>query len=258
MYAPLASHLFARNVIIVPHGPLHYLPFTALRNPEGRWLVEDLAIVTVPSASVLSQLEAKRRGPPGDALVLGNPTTMKGPPLPFAENEARMVGAHFAHSTVLLGGEATKGRFRALSPLASVIHLATHAEFLEEDPLATAILLATDGSDDGRLTVREIFDLKLSAQLVVLSACETGLGKLSRGDELVGLQRAFLYAGAPTVLTSLWKVGDRATLDLMRGLYERFGQIPLANALADAQRAALRQSPHPFEWAAFTITGLAD
>jgi CHAT domain-containing protein len=258
LYAPLASYVLARNVIIVPHGPLHYLPFTALRNPEGRWLVEDLAIVTVPSASVLSQLEAKRRGPPGDALVLGNPTTTKGPPLPFAENEARMVGAHFAHSTVLLRGEATKSRFRALSPQASVIHLATHAEFLEEDPLATAILLATDGGDDGRLTVREIFDLKLSTQLVVLSACETGLGKLSRGDELVGLQRAFLYAGARTVLTSLWKVGDRATFDLMRGLYERFGQMPLANALADAQRAALRQSPHSFEWAAFTITGLAD
>lgn len=135
-------------------------------------------------------------------------------------------------------------------------HFATHGELNESEPLSSAVLLVPGGGEDGRLEVREVFGLDLRARLVVLSACETGLGKLSRGDELVGLQRAFLYAGTPAVVTTLWKVDDRASYELVRAFYDRLdGAGPVA-ALRQAQIEALRAFPHPFAWAAFGLTGV--
>jgi hypothetical protein len=135
-------------------------------------------------------------------------------------------------------------------------HFATHGELNENDPLASGLLLAPGGKDDGRLEVREIFGLDLTAQLVVLSACETGLGQLSTGDELIGLQRAFLYAGTPAVVTTLWKVDDRASFVLMREFYDRLAKTDPGLALQAAQRAAMKEFPHPFAWAAFGLTGV--
>jgi CHAT domain-containing protein len=117
------------------------------------------------------------------------------------------------------------------------------------------VLLVPGGGEDGRLEVREVFGLDLHARLVVLSACETGLGKLSRGDELVGLQRAFLYAGTPAVVTTLWKVDDRASYELVRALYDRLDGLGPVEALRQAQIETLRAYPHPFAWAAFGLTG---
>ena len=96
----------------------------------------------------------------------------------------------------------------------------------------------------------------LTAQLVVLSACETGLGQLSTGDELLGLQRAFLYAGSPAVVTTLWKVDDRASFTLMREFYDQLAKLDAGQALQAAQRAAMKEFPHPFAWAAFGLTGV--
>jgi CHAT domain-containing protein len=101
-----------------------------------------------------------------------------------------------------------------------------------------------------------VFGLDLHARLVVLSACETGLGKLSRGDEVVGLQRAFLYAGTPAVVTTLWKVDDRATFELIRAFYTRLDSANPVEALRQAQLEAMRTFPHPFAWAAFGLTGV--
>ena len=106
-------------------------------------------------------------------------------------------------------------------------------------------------------TPRELFATELNARLVVLAACETGPGKLSRGDELVGLQRAFLYAGTPAVLTTLWKVDDRASYALMRRFYDGLGPHGVTETLRAAQRALLVDFPHPFAWAAFSVTGAA-
>ena len=121
--------------------------------------------------------------------------------------------------------------------------------------MASALLLAPGNGEDGRLEVRELFATELSARLVVLSACETGLGKLSRGDELVGLQRAFLYAGTPAVVTTLWKVDDRASFMLMRTFYEGLQGKGPTEALRAAQRALIVDFPHPYAWAAFVLTG---
>jgi CHAT domain-containing protein len=117
------------------------------------------------------------------------------------------------------------------------------------------VLLVPGGGEDGRLEVREVFGLDLHAKLVVLSACETGLGKLSRGDEVVGLQRAFLYAGTPAVVTTLWKVDDKATYDLIRAFYAKLESAGPVEALRQAQLETMTTYPHPYQWAAFNLTG---
>jgi len=137
---------------------------------------------------------------------------------------------------------------------AGVFHLATHGELSADDPMSSAMLVPGSG-EDGRLEVREVFGLDLHARLVVLSACETGLGKLTRGDELVGLQRAFLYAGTPAVVTTLWKVDDKATFELVRAFYTRLESGGPVDALRQAQLETMRAFPHPYAWAAFGLTG---
>jgi tetratricopeptide (TPR) repeat protein len=157
---------------------------------------------------------------------------------------------------VLVRQDATETRTKSLIEAAGLLHFATHGELNERDPLASGLLLTPGAPDDGRLEVREIFGLDLKAQLVVLSACETGLGQLGTGDELVGLQRAFLYAGSPAVITTLWKVDDRASFGLMREFYDQLARLDAAQALQAAQRAALKAFPHPFAWAGFGLTGV--
>ena len=253
-----AARPFIRGdrLLIVPHDVLHYLPFGALRSPQGRWLVEDFTLATLPSASVLKFLQGKGQGAASAVLAVGNPDLGPALNLRYAEREARSIGTQFPGARVLVRQEATKARVKALSGEAGLIHFATHGELNEENPLASALLLAPDGPDDGRLEVRELFALDLKARLVVLSACETGLGKLSRGDELVGLQRAFLYAGTPAVVTTLWKVDDRASFLLMRDFYDQLKTRGPAEALRRAQGATMGEFPHPFFWAAFTLTGM--
>src|SRR5438445_10899593 len=216
LVAPLRAHVRGEGVMIVPHDVLHYLPFAALRSPEGRWLVEDWRLSTVPSASVLKYLPSKGTAASGPAVALGNPEL--GPELAvrLAEREVRAVADALPGARVYVRGQATEHEAKALAPTASVLHFATHAVLDEKDPLASALLLVAGDGEDGRLEVRELFRMDLNARLVVLSACETGLGQLSRGDELVGLQLAFFCAGTPAVVTTLWKVDDRASFVLTR------------------------------------------
>lgn len=257
LLGPARGEIHGDRVVIVPHAILHYLPFAALRSPAGRWLVEDFALSTLPSASVLRYLVDKGAGAPARALVVGNPDLGAGLALPWAEREARMVGQHEREATVLVRADATEAQVKALLETVGLVHLATHGELNESDPLSSAILLVPGGGEDGRLEVREVFGLDLHARLVVLSACETGLGQLSRGDELVGLQRAFLYAGTPAVVTTLWKVDDRASFELIRAFYDRLDGAGPVTALRQAQLDAQHAFPHPFAWAAFGLTGVS-
>jgi len=253
---PIRREIRSNRVVFVPHGVLHYLPFPALRSPAGRWVVEDFAVSTLPSASVLRYLTDKGTGASSRALVIGNPDLGAELALPWAEREARMVGQREREATVLVRGDATEIQVKKLLDTVGVIHFATHGDLSESDPLSSALLLVGGGGEDGRLEVREVFGLDLHARLVVLSACETGLGKLSRGDEVVGLQRAFLYAGTPAVVTTLWKVDDRATFELIRAFYTRLDSANPVEALRQAQLEAMRTFPHPFAWAAFGLTGV--
>ena len=256
LLAAARPHLRGDRLLIIPHDVLHYLPFGALRTPEGHWLIEDYTVATLPSASVLKYLQGKGAEAGTRALAVGNPDLGPALALRYAEREARLVGQRFAGATVLVRQEATEAKAKALSGAAGWLHFATHGELNEKDPLASALLLVPEGREDGRLEVREIFGLDLKARLVVLSACETGLGQLSRGDELVGLQRAFLYAGTPAVVTTLWKVDDRASYRLMEHFYGALATAGPAAALRQAQHATMGQFPHPFAWAAFGLTGV--
>jgi CHAT domain-containing protein len=244
---PLRRQIRGGRLVIVPHGVLHYVPFAALRSPAGRWVVEDFAVSTLPSASVLRYLTDKGTGASSRALVTGNPNLGAEFAPPWAEREARMVGQRER--------EATEVKVKRLLDTSGVIHFATHGDLSESDPLSSALLLVGGGGEDGRLEVREVFGLDLHARLVVLSACETGLGTLSRGDEVVGLQRAFLYAGTPTVVTTLWKVDDRATFELIRAFYARLDSGNPVEALRQAPLETIRTFPHPYAWAAFVLTG---
>ena len=238
---PVLPHVKGKELIIVPHDVLHYLPFHALLSPDGRYLIEKYPIYYLSSASLLQFVKDKRRAKGEKVLAFGNPDL--GDPnkdLKFAELEAQGVKDLYPQSTLLVRKEATEEKSKALSPGHDIIHFATHAELSERDPLSSAILLARDDKEDGRLEVREIFGMDLQANLVVLSACETGLGKLSSGDELVGLTRAFIYAGTPSVVASLWKVEDSSTAALMASFYKNLKTMTKVEALRQAQLQLIR------------------
>jgi len=146
----------------------------------------------------------------------------------------------YSGSNVLLGKQATKLKAKDLASGYDILHFAAHAELKGEDPLSSAILLAKSGGDEGRLQVREVFEMELNANLVVLSGCETGLGKLSSGDEFVGLTRAFIYAGTPSVVASLWKVNDASTAHLMSSFYRNLKTKSKVESLRQAQLEMIR------------------
>ena len=234
-------HISGKELIIVPHDVLHYLPFQALLSPDGRYLIEQYPFSYLSSASLLQFTKEKRRAGGEKLLAFGNPDLNDSKmSLQFAEIEAREIKSLYPQSVIYLEKEATEEKAKLLSPQNDIIHFASHAELNENDPLASAILLAKSDKEDGKLEVREIFGMDLKAGLVVLSACETGLGKLSSGDELVGLTRAFIYAGTPSVVASLWSVDDSSTAALMASFYRNLKTMSKVEALRQAQLQLIR------------------
>jgi CHAT domain-containing protein len=253
---PALQRVRGKDLVVIPHDVLHYLPFQALVSPGGKYLIQDYPIYYLSSASLMQFTHEKRRAGGERALVMGNPSLGdEAYNLRFAEREAKEVANVYPKSAVYLRAEASKSRAITLSPQYDMLHFAVHAELNEEDPMSSALLLAGDGKDDGRLKVGEIFSLNLKAGLVVLSACETGLGKLSNGDDLVGLTRAFIYAGTPSIITTLWKVNDRASYELMREFYQHLKSSKKVEALRQAQLTTMKEFPEPFYWAAYELTG---
>jgi CHAT domain-containing protein len=252
---PFEDALEGRALTIVPHGALHYLPFAALHD-GSRYLVERAGIRVLPSASVLRYLRVPAGGPAQPVLALGNPDLGDARyDLGFAQAEAEAVAALAPQSRTLVRREATETAFREAAGAFNVLHIASHGEFNADAPLQSALFLARDPQNDGRLTVAELYGLRLSAELVVLSACETGLGSTLSGDDVVGLSRGFLYAGGNSVVASLWKVDDLATGQLMTRFYENLRQLDKREALRQAQLQVKGTRPHPFFWAAFQLTG---
>jgi CHAT domain-containing protein len=242
LIAPAVPHIKGKELLIVPHDVLHYLPFQGLLGSDGRYLIEKYPVYYLSSASLMQFTKEKRRAGTNDkVLAFGNPDL--GDPeknLAFAELEAKEVKAAYPKSSVYLRKEATEEKSKTLSANQDILHFATHAELNEDDPLSSAVLLAREDKEDGRLEVREIFGMDLKANLVVLSGCETGLGKLSTGDELVGLTRAFIYAGTPSVVASLWSVDDSSTAHLMASFYRNLKTMSKVEALRQAQLELIR------------------
>jgi len=251
---PVAGQLRAR-VTLVPHGPLHYLPFAALHDGEG-WFARKHSLRVLPSANVDLLLGRRDAAAGGIALILANPDTgVAANDLAFAEAEGRSIAARYPEARLLARGQATETALRGQAGAYRFVHLATHGRFRSSDPLKSFLLLAPDRENDGVLSVDEIYGLRMNADLVALSACETGLGQGNAGDDLVGFTRGFFYAGARALLASYWSVDDAATADLMRAFYGYLGRHGKAEALRLAQVEVMDTRPDPFYWAAFYLAG---
>jgi CHAT domain-containing protein len=252
-----------RHLVLVPHNILHYLPFSALQDGQDRYIIERFSISTIPSATVLGYCvkkgnQKKKRDIDKQVLALSNPDL--GDPrfdLAFAEKEVQSLKRSFRHVISFFGKEANKDAARDHVEGQDVIHFACHATYEPDAPLFSALLLSPRGSDNGRLEARDIFGLNLNCDLVMLSACESGLGKITRGDEVIGLSRSFIFAGTPSIITSLWKVDDLATAVLVKRFY-RYLQAGCTSAEALRRAQILVKevvSSQPAAWAAFGLTG---
>jgi CHAT domain-containing protein/tetratricopeptide (TPR) repeat protein len=276
----------ARRVLVSPDGPLHTLPFAALMRGD-RYLVESKPIHSVLSATVYAELARSRRQRVpgrGDRLAaLGDPTypaaVSNAPadpavretvrrgldlkPLPSSRKEVEAIATLYPKAQVYLGRDATEEKAKSLGSQANLVHFACHGLFDAEFPLNSALALSVpesqaEGQDNGLLQAWEIFEsVRLDADLVTLSACDTALGREMGGEGLVGLTRAFQYAGARTVLASLWSVSDVSTSRFMKRFY---GYLHSGKTKDEALRAAQIDqiesgSPHPFHWAAFELFG---
>ena len=257
LVAPLQAAIRHTNLVIVPHGPLHYLPFSALWNSaRQRYLLQEYALTLVPSASVLRFIRPKQKPVTPQVLVFGNPDNS----LPHAADEARAIAALY-QTQAWVGVDATETRFAQMARGSHILHLAAHGVYEQTRPLFSAIELKADAQSDGKLEVHELYSLDLSAaHLVVLSACQTALGKQSTGDEIVGLTRAFLAAGTPSVVSTLWAVDDAATAALMTHFYRQLQQHQTTAGALRAAQVELLEDPQqpwraPYFWAAFTLTG---
>jgi CHAT domain-containing protein/Tfp pilus assembly protein PilF len=299
LFQPLEKYLAANTqLLIVPDGVLHYLPFEALvtsvenkkpapqalfaRYENARFLMEKYVITYAPAASILAlerDTNADDGKPAGRLLGFGNPDfgrfkdssrvdlvlkASKGLLFaPLSDRDVREVAQIMQPASVFTGKDATEERFKQEANRFAGIYLSTHAIVNENQPMYSLIAFAQDDDDeeDGFLHTYEVFNLKLNADLVTLSACETGLGKLSRGEGLIGLTRGFIYAGAPAVLVSLWSV-DESTAALMKIFYQNLkAGMGKAEALRQAKLKLIRTREngvsfaHPFLWAPFVLVG---
>jgi CHAT domain-containing protein len=292
---PMADLVNAKQrLIIVPYGAAHLLPFHVLPW-DGQPLALARAVSYLPSASFLQFTGHRRRPTPGrdGILAVGNPSAMASrvrfdsvpesqPPLPAAEAEAHVVAGLFPNGQALTGAQATKPAVMAAVGRFPLLHFATHGVLSDESPLLSSLLLA----DGEAITVYELMGLQLKADLVVLSACRTGQGQTTGGDDVLGFTRGLLAAGASAAMVGLWPVDDLATSMLMADFYRelRAGKSPAA-ALQRAQndlrqlgadqiraragqiRGSVRGTvlsvddrnagdySHPFYWAPFVLVG---
>ncbi|MEW6498145.1 MAG: CHAT domain-containing protein [Cyanobacteriota bacterium] len=268
------------RVVFIPQGELFLVPFPTLQDTSGKYLIEQHSILTAPSIQVLDLTRKQReRIGTGEYLIVGNPSMpsvapssgqppQQLPNLPGAEREAKAI-AQLLNTTAITGEDATESAILEKMPQARIIHLATNTIVDSDRGMGSAIALAPDSPTsgtpqgeatrgDGLLTAEEIMNLKLNAELVVLSGCDSGLGRIT-GDGVIGLSRSFIAAGASSVIVSLGYVPDESTAFLMTEFYRNLQQSPdKAQALRNAMLATRKKYPDPVDWGAFTLIGEAE
>lgn len=270
-----------QQIVFIPKDELFLVPFPALLDSTGKYLIEKHTISTAPSIQVLgltrerASANASNMKEVGNVLAVGNPKMPEVwnaesakreqlPTLPGAEQEAQEI-ASFFNGEALLGDHATEQAVKAKIEQASIVHLATHGLLEYGSPeesgvvdVPGAIALTPTQDEDGLLTSAEILMLNLQADLVVLSACDTGLGNIT-GDGVVGLSRSLIAAGTPSVIASLWSVPDTSTAELMTEFYRQRQQGQnKAQSLRQAMLTTMQSHPDPADWAAFTLIGEAN
>jgi len=247
LIAPLRARLDADHLIFVPHDLLHYVPFHALH--DGRqYLIDSFSISYAPSATVYALCHARGGHGSGSSLVLG----VADAHTPFILDELRSVAARLPGAELYVGEEATVDVLRQKAEGRRVVHIAAHGFFRPDNPMFSGIRLGSSSY----LTLYDLYNLKLPAELVVLSACVTGVNVIAAGDELLGLARGLFRAGAASLLLTLWEVPDQSTAEFMKAFYDRVLTAPnRASALRDAVLALREKYPHPIHWAPFVLMG---
>jgi tetratricopeptide (TPR) repeat protein len=269
------------RLVVVPDGVLHRVPFDALRDAEGRRLVEKFAVSLMPALSVAvaqwgrprPTRDAARMLAMGDARFADEASATQGSPadvyreafsaggglprLPASSREVRRAARYAAFAEVRVR-EAASERYLKSAPLDSfdILHCAPHAIVVERSAARTALAVAAGGGEDGFLGPADLLALRLDAALVVLSACRTAGGVTVRGEGIQGLSGAFLAAGARAVLATQWRIRDRDAGPFMEDFYRAMaGGMPVSDALRSAKLGAIRRGASPAMWAAFTLVG---
>ena len=246
LIAPIREHLQAQHLIFVPHGALHFLPFHALRDGE-EYLCDTHTISYAPSATVFALCQEKTDGEMRNSLVMGIPDDRA----PHILHEVQSLAGLLPHPELFLGPQATATVLRERGSASSLLHIATHGNYRQDNPMFSGIRLG-----DGYLNLYDLYQIRLPARLVTLSGCATGMNFVSAGDELLGLQRGLFCAGATTLLLSLWDVHDESTSALMQEFYKNYIKAGnMAGALQSAMKQLRQQHPHPYFWAPFVLIG---
>lgn len=243
---PIEHLLKGSSLVIIPAGLLHYVPFHALYDGEN-YVVEQFETTYAPSAGVWSKLQERPPRRIENSLLVGFADER----IPLVESEVDDIRRIVSKPKTLIGDDATFAAFTKNASRRDLIHLACHGQFRAENPMFSSLHLA-----DGWVTVRDICKQRIEAELVVLSACETGLNKVFPGDEILGLARGFLTAGAASLIVSLWTVNDAAASRLMSGLYIEIqcGHTPAAS-LRKAKLNSIERGEHPYLWSPFILIG---
>jgi CHAT domain-containing protein len=246
LITPLHEHLTAEHLVFVPHGALHFLPFHALRD-GNEYLCDRFTISYAPSATVFALCQEKSPTNLHHSLVMGIPDERA----PEILAEVQSVAGLLPQPELFVGSQATADVLRKRGANSSLLHIATHGNYRQDNPMFSGIRLG-----DGYVSLYDLYQIRLPAKLVTLSGCATGMNFVSAGDELLGLQRGLFCAGASSVLLSLWDVHDESTAALMRSFYQNYiqtGNMP--RALRDAMKQLREQNPHPYFWAPFILIG---
>jgi tetratricopeptide (TPR) repeat protein len=254
LVAPLEPHLRtsvagevgAQKLVIIPHGLIHRVPLHALFDGEA-YLLDRFEVSYAPSATVFSLCQKRAPQVPERALVL----SVTDPLIPYVSGEAQAVASHLPAAEVLADGRATLDAIGKRGPGCGVLHLACHGMFRGDNPMFSSLKL-----HDGWLTAADVLGVDLGGALVTLSACESARNRVLPGDEIVGLARGFLGAGAATLVASLWLVQDETTSLMMDRWYSRMRDgVGRATALREAQLGLKERYQHPYYWAPFVLMG---
>lgn len=246
LLAPVWPRLHGRQLVIVPHGALHYVPFHALFDGK-QYVVDACALSYAPSASIYARCHTQPCAADGPPLVLGVPDSQA----PCIEQEARAVAEALPGARLFVAEEATKQVLTTHARHSRVVHIASHGYFRPDSPMFSTIRLG-----DGFVNVYDLYRLRIPAELVTLSGCATGANIAGAGDELLGITRGLFCAGAQALLLSLWNVHDESTAKFMTAFYERIAQDQApVTALRDAMLLVRNETPHPYYWAPFALSG---
>jgi CHAT domain-containing protein len=246
LLAPIRKRLTGRHLVIVPHASLHSLPFQALFD-GSKYLIDSFSISYAPSATIFRLCHTRAANRDGRTLVLGIPDAAA----PVVLEEAHNVAQTMPQSELFLGEAATANLLRVKGEQSRIVHIATHGYFRQDNPMFSGIRLG-----DGILSLYDLYQMNLPAELITLSGCATGLSVIAEGDELLGLVRGLIHAGTQSALLTLWDVQDQSTAEFMASFYRRFsGGIKKPDALRLAMLELRDRFPHPYYWAPFVLVG---